>query len=172
MPVARYRILPTRSRVWIDARSNVHPIHTEADGLEGWLDLDISRGKVGVGRTPRGHVEFPVDNLKSGNVFEDRELRRRIDSRGHPKISGDLTSMKRAGAPMRYTVNGNLTFRGVTRNYEDVMAVEVSDDGMVTFTGQSTFDIRDFGMEPPRILMLKVEPEIAVRVEIIAENDD
>ena len=38
-PVTRYRILPTRSRVWIDARSNLHPIHTEAGGLEGWLEL-------------------------------------------------------------------------------------------------------------------------------------
>ena len=29
------------------------------------------------------------------------------------------------------------------------------------------FDIREFGMEPPRILMLKVEPEVTVRVEIL-----
>ena len=31
--MARYRILSSRSRVWIEARSNVHPIHTEAEGL-------------------------------------------------------------------------------------------------------------------------------------------
>jgi hypothetical protein len=171
VPVARYRILPTRSRVWIDARSSVHPIHTEADGLEGWLDLDISRGKLSVGRTPRCHVEFPVDNLRSGNVFEDRELRRRIDARQYPKISGDLISMKRVGSPARYTVNGDLTFRGITRTYEDAMTVDVSEDGTVTLAGQSTFDIRDFGMEPPRILMLRVEPEISVRVEIVAEKE-
>ena len=38
--------------------------------------------------------------------------------------------------------------------------------------GESTFDIRDFGMEPPRILMLKVQPEVGVRVEIVAERED
>jgi hypothetical protein len=27
-------------------------------------------------------------------------------------------------------------------------------------------------MEPPRILMLKVEPQVAVRVELFAERDD
>jgi polyisoprenoid-binding protein YceI len=169
--VARYRILPARSRVWIEARSNVHPIHTEADGLEGWLDIDISRGKLNVGLTPEGHVEFPVENLRSGNLFEDRELRRRIDARRYPKITGDLTSIKRADGPRQYTVNGKLTFRGVTRAYEDAMTVDVSEVGTVTLGGQSTFDIRDFGMDPPRILMLKVEPEISVRVEIVAEKD-
>jgi hypothetical protein len=37
--------------------------------------------------------------------------------------------------------------------------------------GRSTFDIRDFGMDPPRILMLRVHPEVAVRVEIVAERE-
>ena len=44
--MARYRIDPKRSHVWIDARSNVHPIHTEADGLDGWLELDVRDGKI------------------------------------------------------------------------------------------------------------------------------
>ena len=86
----RYRIVPPRSRVWIDARSNVHPIHTEADGLEGWVELDIDDGTVNVDQTPRGHLEYPVENLKSGNALEDRELRRRIDTRRYPTITGEL----------------------------------------------------------------------------------
>ena len=68
--MARYRIIPTRSRVWIDARSNVHPIHTEAVGLEGWLELDASDGKINADQTTRGHLEFPIDNLKSGNPWK------------------------------------------------------------------------------------------------------
>ena len=80
--------MPTRSRVWIEARSNVHPIHTEADGLEGWLDLDIGDGTINVDQPLLGHLEFPVENLKSGNAFEDRELQRRIDARRYPTIVG------------------------------------------------------------------------------------
>lgn len=170
--MARYQILPTRSRVWIEARSNVHPIHTEAEGLEGWLDLDISDGKVNVDQTLQGHLEFPVENLKSGNAFEDRELRRRIDARRYPTIAGDLKLMKQANDAAEYTVSGDLTFRGVTHTYEDAMTVEVAIDGTLTLGGESTFDIRDFGMEPPRILMLKVQPEVTVRVEIVAEKEN
>ena len=168
--MSRYRILPTRSRVWIDARSNVHPIHTEAEGLEGWLDLDITDGVLNVDQEMRGHLEFPVENLQSGNAFEDRELRRRIDSRRYPTIAGDLTAMKQASEPAQYVVNGDLTFRGVTRSYEDAMTLDVV-DGTVTLAGESVFDIRDFGMEPPRILMLKVQPEVSVRVEIVAQKE-
>jgi polyisoprenoid-binding protein YceI len=170
--VARYRILSARSRVWIEARSNVHPIHTEAEGLDGWLDLDISDGIINVDQTLLGHLEFPVENLKSGNALEDRELRRRIDSRRFPAIAGDLKGMKVTNDPAEYTVSGDLTFRGVTRTYEDSMTLGLADDRTLTLAGQSTFDIRDFGMEPPRILMLKVQPEVTVRVEIVAEKEN
>ncbi len=168
--MARYKIIPAKSRVWIDARSNVHPIHTEAGGLEGWLELDSTDGKINGEHKPRGHLEFPIDNLKSGNPLEDREMRRRTDARRYPTISGDLKAMKHSGDASRYVVSGDLTFRGVARTYEDEMTVEI-DGGTINLTGQSTFDIRDFGMEPPRILMLKVQPVVTVRVEIVAEKD-
>jgi len=169
--VTRYRIVPTRSRVWIEARSTLHPIHTEAAGLEGWLELDAADGTINVDQTTGGHLEFPVDNLKSGNPLEDRELRRRIDARRYPTIAGDLKAMKTSDDPARYMVHGDLTFRGVTRTYEDEMVIEAVDTRTLELSGQSRFDVRDFGMEPPRILMLKVHPEVDVRVEIVAEED-
>ena len=168
--MTRYRILPTRSRVWIEARSNVHAIQTEADGLEGWLDIDMGDHKI-TGLESKGRVEFPVANLKSGNSFEDREMQRRIDGRRHPTISGDLRMMKATPEPMRYLVAGDVTFRGVTRNYEDEMTFENIDDRTIAMRGESTFDIRDFGMDPPRILLLKVQPDVVVRVEIVAEEE-
>ncbi len=168
--MTRYRIDPDRSRVWIDARSNVHPIHSEAGGLEGWLELDAVGGKLS-GEAPRGRLEFPVGNLTSGNRLEDRELHRRIDARRFPTITGDLNAMTATDDDSGLHVNGDLSFRGVTRTYEDAMRIEGLGGDTVTLTGQSTFDIRDFGMEPPRILMLKVQPDVTVRVEIVAEKE-
>jgi polyisoprenoid-binding protein YceI len=158
--------------VWIEARSNVHPIRTEATGLEGWLDLEIGAGAINVDQPLSGHLEFPVDNLKSGNALEDRELQRRIDVRRYPTIMGDLKSMKQTDEPLRYIVGGDLTFRGTSRSYEDEMTVELPEDRTISMSGESVFDIRDFGMDPPRILMLKVQPEVAVRVEIVAEEEN
>lgn len=167
----RYRIEPERSRVWIDARSNVHPIHTEAGGLQGWLELEVDDGKINVDEAQSGRLEFPVENLTSGNRLEDRELHRRIDARRHPNITGDMKQIRAGSEQAQVLVSGDLTFRGVTRTYEHEMTFEGLDGDIVTVSGQSTFDIRDFGMEPPRILMLKVQPEVTVRVEIVAEKE-
>jgi hypothetical protein len=52
------------------------------------------------------------------------------------------------------------------------MSVAVLDARTVRLMGRSTFDIRDFGMEPPRILMLRVHPEVTVRIDLVAESSE
>ena len=168
--MARYTIVPERSRVWIDARSSVHPIHSTADGLEGYVDLDAD-GDAVVGLHPTAQLSFPVKRLSSGNRFEDRELHKRIDAQRYPIISGVLTGVVPVADDGRFLVRGDLTFRGVTRSAEDYMTVTAVDERTIRLAGESTFDIRDFGMEPPRILMLRVEPDVKVRVEILAEEE-
>ena len=39
--MAHFRVLPDRSKVWIHARSSLHPIDSSTDGLEGTLDLEL-----------------------------------------------------------------------------------------------------------------------------------
>jgi polyisoprenoid-binding protein YceI len=171
--VARYRIVPERSRVWIDARSSLHPIHSTTDGLEGFVDLETQDGDgVDLSVEPAGKLSFRVDRLSSGNRLEDRELQRRIDARRFPTIDGVLTQIERGDDDSRYRVTGDLAFRGVVRRCEDEMTISVIDDRMLRLDGRSTFDIRDFGMDPPRILMLRVDPEVVVRVEILAEREE
>src|SRR5262249_6222456 len=151
--MARFRIVPDRSRVFIDARSSLHPIHTETDGLEGWLELQVEpAGRVDLSAAPAGHRALAGSRLRSGSPLEDREVRGGTDARRSPVIWGDLAVMKAGHADGAYLVGGDLTFRGVTRRYEDRMHVEVLDEGALRLSGQATFDVREFGMEPPRIL--------------------
>ena len=168
--MARYQIVPGRSRVWIKARSSLHPIHTETDGLEGWLDLVMGDdGSVDLAHAATAEISLATDRLVGGNPLETRELRRRIDARRYPTIAGDLTVMAETDEDGRYRVEGDLTFKGVTRRYEDEMTLEAVNGQMVILAGEKTFDVRDFGLEPPRILMLRVEPDVRVKVAIVAE---
>ena len=168
--MARYRIVPERSRVWIDARSSVHPIHSSTDGLEGYIDLDVGDAGVVPAAPPAGAVSLPVSRLSSGNPLEDRELRNRVDAKRFPTIDGTITRMEAMPGAGRYRVTGDLVFRGVSRSCEDELRIEADGDGSVRIEGRSTFDVRDFGMDPPRILMLRVHPEVSVRVEIVATS--
>ena len=166
-----YRIVPERSHVWIDARSNVHPIHSSTDGLEGSVELQIgSDGRVELESPPAAHLSLAVARLSSGNGFEDRELHKRIDARRFPTIEGVLHEIRPSTPDSSYRVSGDVVFRGVTHRHEDRMTIDTVDDHTIRLQGRSRFDIRAFGMEPPKILMLKVEPEVEVRVEIIAEG--
>jgi hypothetical protein len=168
--VVRFAIVPERSVVWIEAKSSLHPIHTRTEGLEGFLDVDVGPdGRVDPAVNPKGHLSLRVDRLRSGNMFEERELRRRINARRFPTIEGDLSDIRPAGDDGRYLVRGTITFRGVANEHEDEMLVSFADD-TVTLQGESTFDITDYGMEAPRVLVLKVEPQVRVRVEIVGQR--
>ena len=171
--MTHYRIVPEQSQVLIDAKSSLHPIHTRTEGLDGHLDVEVlGAGRIDLESSPRAKLSLAVERLKSGNPFEDRELRRRIDARRFPTINGELTELRATGTDGRYLARGDLTFRGVTNTYEDEITITQVDDGTLRLEGAHTFDIRDFGMEPPKILMLRVEPDVSVRVEIIAEKED
>ena len=154
--VTRFLILPTRSTVSIHARSTLHAIDTKTDGLEGWVEVDD-------GAVVGGHLELAVERLRSGNPLEDRELRRRIDARRHPTISGDVT-----GSGPGAQVTGTVTFMGVSRSYVNELHV-LGEGDEVRIDGEATFDVREFGLQPPRILVLQVEPEVTVRIDVVAQ---
>ena len=170
--MATYLIDPMRSTVVIDATSSLHPIHSEAAGLEGWLDLDVQGGgRLNPHAEAKAHLELPVSELRSANRMEDRELKRRIDARRFPTIAGDLTSIEEAGSDGRYAVRGDVTFRGVTRAMADEVTIEADGNGSLRVQGSSTFDVRDFGMEPPKILLLRVHPEVTVAIDVVAVKE-
>ena len=150
----------------------MHPINTRTDGLVGFLDVAFDdEGAIDLSVPPTGQLSLAVDRLSSGNALQDRELRRRIDARRHPTIQGDLVEIQRSHGDGHYPLRGDLTFRGVTKHYENDMTITPVDARTLALTGEATFDIRDFGMDPPRILMLKVEPRVQVHVEIVAERE-
>ena len=171
--MARYAIVPERSQVWIDARSNVHPIHSATTGLEGFVELALDQtGAVDLAQSPGGRLSLGVASLKSGNRTEDRELQKRIDARRYPTIEGTLDSMVANGAVGSYQAKGTITFRGVSRPHEDQLTITLVDEDTLRLQGSSRFDIRDFGMQPPKLLLLKVEPEVEVGIEVFATKEE
>ena len=62
-------------------------------------------------------------------------------------------------------MTGDIVFHGKTRSFEHAMEIRIGDDE-VALTGDYVFDIREFGMNPPSMLMIRVYPEITVRVEL------
>ena len=45
------------------------------------------------------------------------------------------------------------------------------DGQTIQLGGKSSFDIREFGLQPPRMLLLKMEPEVEIRIEVFAVRE-
>ena len=170
--MTRFRFVPARSTVHIEGSSSLHPIQTTANGVEGYVDLEFGPGgEVTSGASPVGTLTFPLDKLSSGNAMEDRELYRRAEIRKFPTIKGVLDQVGPPAEDGTFAVGGDVTFKGVTRHYEHLLGITAVDDTTVALSGASRFDIRDFGMQPPKVMMLKVDPEVDVSIDILAEKE-
>lgn len=164
--MTRFTFDADRSQVWIDGSSSVHPIRASAKGVSGWIE--VATIKAGVAASPKmsGEVHVAVDSLRSGNPIVDRETRRRIDAKRYPEISGTVVSAERID-PTHLAISGEIAFRGEERQVTGEVSVKRSGDGLI-IEGETRLDVRDWGMQPPRVALLKVHPEIDVRIHLIA----
>jgi polyisoprenoid-binding protein YceI len=171
MGLTRYTLDSVRSCVRVSGRSNLHPINTETRGITGWFEASFRNdGALDLQQGAAGELELSVDRLTSGNLLYDRELRRRIDARRFPTIEGRVAHVVANGAHPRYEVVGDISFHGKTRRFAHEMHITSTESG-VELSGDYVFDIREFGMKPPSMLMVRVYPEISVRVELHGTKD-
>jgi DNA-binding PadR family transcriptional regulator/polyisoprenoid-binding protein YceI len=171
-PLRRFRLDPERSAVLIDARSTVGPISFGTVGISGSIEAAIFDGVVQTDISPSGRLTIDVTGLTSGNHLYDAELLRRIDARRFPTATVELRECTPSGPGARYHLAGELTFHGVTRAAEGTVCVEALSDTRLAITGEQVFDIRDFAVPSPTVLMLRIYPDIRVRLHAEAELEE
>jgi hypothetical protein len=59
----------------------------------------------------------------------------------------------------------------VTKRIEGEVTLQALDDETVQVDGEKTLDVRDFGLQPPKFLLLQVYPEVRVRARIVAVRE-
>lgn len=155
---------PERSLITFRGQSSVHPITVTARP-SGWF-AGIVDGAFDAAGSLAGLIEVEVADLASGNPLIDRETRRRIDARRHPRISGRLTKTIEVQAE-RATVEGVIEFTAETALVEGELHLERSGHDGLVVSGAGTFDVRWWGLEPPRLLLLRVEPEVEVFIHLV-----
>ena len=55
---------------------------------------------------------------------------------------------------------------------EGEVGLRALDEWTVEIEGHQVIDMRNFGLDPPRLLMLRVEPEIRVRGRVVARREE
>jgi DNA-binding PadR family transcriptional regulator len=161
----RFSLDPERSAVIIEARSTVGPISFGTIGIEGCLYAVLEDGVVSTEVPPTGWLTIDVSGLSSGNKLYDAELQRRIDARRFPTATVEVKQCSRSIPGPRYQLRGELTFHGITRDAEGTVTVEALTDDRLVISGEQVFDIRDFEVPSPTMLMLRIFPDVRVRLQ-------
>jgi polyisoprenoid-binding protein YceI len=165
--VARYRVIPERSHLWAEARSSLHPVKVETTGLGGDVEAEVEDGRVRLGAPFR--VDIDAERLRSGNMIMDVELQRRLETKKFPRVVGAVSAAAATGTGWR--LSGELTLHGVARATDADVTVRVVDDRTIEIEGEKTIDMRDYGLNPPKLLMFRVHPDVKVRARLVAVRE-
>jgi DNA-binding PadR family transcriptional regulator/polyisoprenoid-binding protein YceI len=168
----RFVIDPERSAVLIDARSTVGPISFGTIGVEGSLNAAVVDGVVNTDVAMTGWLTVDVTALSSGNKLYDAELQRRINSRRFPTARIELRACTQSTTRSRYRLRGELTFHGISRAAEGTVCVEGLSEDRIVISGEQVFDMRDFAVPSPTVLMLRFFPDVRVRLQAEAACTD
>ena len=166
----RYVVVPDASGVLVRARSTIGAIDFATMAISGYLEAQPVEG--GFQTEPRPHSELILDLrlLTSGNSVYDAELARRMDLDAYPLATVVLADIKALSGSGRYSVHGDLTLHGVTRTMEGVVSVACAEDGSYSVSGEQVFDIRDFQIETPSLLMLRIFPDVRVTLTVMLRH--
>jgi hypothetical protein len=175
--MTRYVFAPDESRLFVHASSSIHGIDTDADGVEGDLDLVLAAdGSIDLAQPVAGTLSFALTRLSSGNPLYDVETERRIEVKRYPLVEATLTGLELASGSdagegeWTYRVAGDLTFHGVTQALEGEIGFRSGADGTVQLWGEQVLDVRSWDIKPPKLGLIKVHPDIRVRLEVTAHS--
>jgi polyisoprenoid-binding protein YceI len=154
----------SESVVELHADSSVHPITGEIRELRGEAECDVADGKLVPGPSTSGWVEADVSQLKTGKKLEDIALAKQIDAKRNPAVRYEVRSVE--GGPERFKLNGAFTFHGVTQEFMEECRASF-EGGRLRVEAEHTFDIRDFGVKPFKILTMSIKPEVRLVVHLV-----
>lgn len=128
--------------------------------------------------TATGHVSLEIDatSYDSGNSTRDRHvIHSALETFNYSGINFVSTRIENVnvvapGAMGSATIVGNLTLHGVTREMSIPVDLSMSPDGIFDARGEVTFDYTDFGISPPRLLVLVAGKLVKIEFQIRAER--
>lgn len=168
--MARFRVNTAGSTVKVGLRVNLHPSHIDANALSGFMECELDeQGQPRLDQPYSAELTLPVDAIKSGNGIQDREMRRRFDVGRYPTITAKVTKGEALGSG-RYRAVAQLTMHGQTRDVVGEVQLGLNGTTM-TIDGQQVINVKEFGIDPPRLIILKVEPDVDIQVHIVAEQE-
>ena len=151
----------------VTARSMVHDTKTVWDKVSGTISVDPADPAAGATAT----ITVDMRAFDAGDRLKNWKLKSDLEPDKHPTATftlAGLTIGSQAGARVdNATAKGRLAWRG---RQADVVAAGAGtlETARVDAEARFELDVRTLGVEPPKILMIKVDPTVSVVVSLAA----
>ena len=166
--MSRFEPIDGRSELALAGESSIHPLLTKTNSLNGYFEATLGEdGQIDLSAPVSGQIEVPVDSMKSNNALIDREMRNRLNMRRFPKVRAELVSIPRQYGVGRYHAVGDLSFHGVTHRLEGELIVQQVNTQTIEIKGEIHIDVRDFNLNPPKLLMFRVYPNVTATLQFV-----
>jgi polyisoprenoid-binding protein YceI len=157
----RWTPVPGTSVVSFDASHPLGDFSGTSEHPTGEFEGDAADLKKGV----TGWLAVAVRSLKTGDQTRDRDMWKAFEQERFPEIRFEIerveTSFPSVGdqTDVLLTIHGRLTIHGVTRSVTFPGRIRLR-DGKLWVRGENRIKMSDFGIAPPRRLMLKVKDSV------------
>jgi polyisoprenoid-binding protein YceI len=167
-----FEVLPGRSAVLVKARSNVGPISFATSDVHGEISAGTDGGSVDASAPVKARLSVGLQSLTSGNALYDTELRRRIHARRYPVAVLELERAVHQEGTNHYELTARIEIHEVVRHIGGIVTIDPLGHGGLVVRGQQKLDIRDFELEVPTTLALKIYPEVSVEMHLEARPSE
>jgi len=163
----------------LDPLSHLRDLPSNADGSFDIITGEIEGDPDNLAST--GHVKLVINatTYNSGNSMRDRNvIGSALETGQYPGIHFESTGIEDVqvvapGATGNLTVIGNLTIHGTTRQMRIPVSVSMTPDGILTATGEVTFDYTDFGVKVPRLaFLIPTSKQVTVKYRVLTTAPD
>ncbi|HEY5012502.1 MAG TPA: YceI family protein [Acidimicrobiia bacterium] len=168
--MARFDLVPGGSEVRVSASTSLQTVTMTTGDVAGHLDAETTPGGVFLAvAVPWCRIELPVGSLHSGNPLYDREGRRRFDAERYPLVAAELVTAIPLGAGV-HRVTWHLTFHGATHDVIGDLVARAVDADSIVVDGDNLVDVRDWGVQPGGLLVIRVHPRARFAVHLLARR--
>jgi len=138
--------------------------------LHDWeiiVETFTGKAKVNDGKMTSASFVADVKSLKSGTSSMDDNTYKALKEKDYPKITFISTGIAESNGKM--TLKGNLTIAGVTKPISISATREKWAEPTMTVKGFHTFNMSEFGIDPPRAMLgtIRTGDEVTITFKLV-----
>jgi hypothetical protein len=165
----KYAISPGKTEIVVTARSSVHDTTAKWRTMTGTIEVDPADPAAGATAV----LTVDMRDFDAGDKLKNWKLRGDIEPDKHPEAVFTLAGLREVknlgGERFEAAAPGSIRWRGREAKITARGAATLT-PGRIVAECRFELDVRDVGVKPPKILMLKVEEVVSVTVRLEATS--